>query len=177
MFTTKQLVQVGVVVIVFLSGSVASAQNSVKASSNSALARAIALHEEAVALYSQPKRSADAARLHVAEAKFRNSNDPEAVQALMMAGNLYNYAGQPFEAKKVTEQAAKRALAMGDVVTAAQAFTNATYLAFKIGIDSEVQRLGREAILLSNSPLITEQQREGIRIRFRNTPSFAALLK
>lgn len=154
------------------------AQTSVKARApNTALGRAIQLHDSAVALYSQPQRAAEAARLHVREASFRSVRDPEAVGALIMAANLFNYARQPVVARKTMERAAARALAMGDVVTAAEAYTNAAFLAHKINNQSETQRLGRKAILLSESPLIQAEDRLTIRNRFRVIPTFAELLR
>lgn len=144
---------------------------------NNALARAIALHDSAVAMYNQPARSAEAARLHLEEVRFRSWSDPEAVDALVMAANLFNYANQPLTAKKVMERAAERAIAIGDVLTAAQAFTNAAFLAHKVGSTSETQRLGRKAVLLSQSPLIDPQQRTAIRNRLTSDPAIAGLVK
>jgi hypothetical protein len=45
------------------------------------------------------------------------------------------------------------------------------------GNTAEVQRLGRKAILLSESPLINAQERANIRNRFRVNPGYAELLK
>jgi hypothetical protein len=153
------------------------AQTSVKASSSSALAKAIATHDSAVSLYSQPTRARDAARLHMREVRYRDARDPEAVEALIMAANLLNYSNELWSARKTMEQAAERALNIGDVVTAAQAYTNATFIAAKGNNHSEVQRLGRKAVLLAESPLIDPQQRAAIRNRFQVNPRFAELLK
>ena len=147
------------------------------AASEPAYARAAQLNKEAVSLYSDPGRASDAARLHLQEASSRSWSDPEAVHALIMAANLYNYADQPMTARKIMERAAERALAIGDVVTAAQAFTNAAFLAHKVSNASETQRLGQKAILLSGSPLLAEDERATIRGRFRGVSVFAALLK
>lgn len=54
-----------------------------------AYSKALALHTEAVALYDQPRRFGEAARLHVREAHFRSPRDAEAVEALAMAGRLF----------------------------------------------------------------------------------------
>jgi hypothetical protein len=66
---------------------------------------------------------------------------------------------------------------MGDVVTAAEAYTNAAFLAHKINNKSETQRLGRKAILLSESPLLQVEHRLTIRNRFRVIPTFAELVR
>jgi len=153
------------------------AQTSVKVRDSGSLTRAIELHQSAIALYSQPKRAAEAARVHLEEATYRSRNDPEAVEALVMAANLFNYAHQPINARKAMESAAKRALMLGDVVGAAQAYTSAAFLAQKSGNTSEMKRLGRQAILLSESPLLEPGQSARIRSRFLSNPTFAELTK
>jgi len=156
----------------------AQAQTSVKSSGTErALTRALQLHDSAVALYSQPRHAAQAARFHLKEVSFRSKADPEAVEALVMAANLFNYAQQPINARNIMEDAADRALAIGDVLVAAQAYTNAAFLAQKVGNLDEMKRLGRKAILLSDSPLLGTEQRQEIRGRFRVSPTFAELLK
>ena len=141
------------------------------------LTRALELHESAVALYAAPKRAAEAAGLHIEEAQHRASTDPEAVEALIMAGNLFNYAQRPVSARRTLEQAAERALAMGDVRTAAQAYLNAAFIAHESGNRYEVQRLGRKAVLLMESPLLEPRDRSSIRNRFKVKSAFAALFK
>jgi hypothetical protein len=178
MFTQTRIVLAILVGAVCFTPVTAKAQMTVKARApNTALTRAIELHDSALALYSQPSRAAEAARLHVRETSFRSAHDPEAVEALIMAANLFNYAGQPVVARKTMERAAVRALAMGDVVTAAEAYTNAAFLAHKINNKSETQRLGRKAILLSESPLLQVEHRLTIRNRFRVIPTFAELVR
>jgi hypothetical protein len=149
----------------------------VKASGTAAGTRAAELNRQAVALYSVPARAGDAARLHVQEVSLRTASDPEAVTALVMAANLYSYSKQPITARKTMERAAERALAIGDVVTAAQAFTNAAFLAHENNNASETQRLGRKAVLLSESPVLSQEERTTIRNRFRVSPVFASLLQ
>jgi hypothetical protein len=168
----------GVLPVICMLPVVAQAQTSVKSSmSEWALTRALQFHDSAVALYSQPRRAAQAARLHLKEVNFRAKGDPEAVEALVMAANLFNYAHQPISARRIMEDAADRALATGDVVVAAQAYTNAAFLAQKVGNVDEMKRLARKAILLSDSPLLMPEQRQDIRNRFRVSPTFAELLK
>lgn len=158
--------------------TVIHAQTRVKSSADfTPLARAIVLHDSAVALYNQPTRSADAARLHLREAAFRDARDPEAVEALLMAANLFNYANQPISARKAVVQAAERALAIGDIATAAEAYTNAAFLALKKGSKSEMNRYAWKAILLTESPLMEQAKRASIRSRFGATPHFAELMK
>jgi hypothetical protein len=74
------------------------------------------------------------------------------------------------------EQAAQRALAGGDVVRASQANLDAAYIAHKQGTKAQVQRLGRTALRLAESPLITVEQRQLLVSRIRSTPAVAAVV-
>lgn len=153
------------------------AQTSAKASDNGAYAKALALREEAVALYAQPKRAAEAARLHVREARLRGPRDREAVEALIMAARLFSYANRPFDSRKTMEQAGDRAIAIGDVATAAHAYLDAAFIALNAREPAEVQRLGRKAFLLTDSPLLSLVERDQLRKRFKGEPSFAQIVK
>jgi hypothetical protein len=153
-------------------------QGQVRAKSSepvSRVARAIELQEQAVALHAQPARAVEAARLHKASAALRNANDPEAVQSLAMAAHLFGYAKRPIEARRTMEEAADRALAMGDVVRAAQAYVEASFFADKQKNRVETQRLGRKALLLAGSPLLPVDQRNAIMKRIRSNPTLASL--
>jgi hypothetical protein len=163
---------------VLLLPGAATSQTAAKSSQPiSRSARAIELQERAIALHEQPARAAEAARLHKLSASLRNANDPEAVQSLAMAAHLFGYAKRPLEARKTMEDAAERALAMGDVVRAAQAYVEATFFAVKQQNRSETERLGRKALLLAGSPLLGADQRTVIMRRIRSNPSLAVLLQ
>jgi hypothetical protein len=138
--------------------------------------RAFALHEEAVALHAEPPRAADAARLHVASARLRGANDPQAVNCLAQAAHLYSYSNRPMAARKTMEQAAERALVMGDVARAARAYTEAAFLADKQGNESETWRLGSKAVLLANSPLLDGEQRSWVLSRISSKASLVGLI-
>ncbi len=140
----------------------------------SRIARAVELQEQAVALHAQPTRAAEAARLHKESASLRNAKDPEALQSLAMAAHLVGYAKRPIEARRTMEQAAERALAMGDVVGAAQAYVEATFFADKQKNKAEIERLGKKALLLASSPLLAADQRNAIRKRIRSNPTLAS---
>jgi hypothetical protein len=158
--------------------SFAAAQTSVKASVNSsAYTKAIELRQEAVALYDQPARAIDAARLHILEAKHRTTRDPEGVEALVMAAHMFNYAKRPLEARRAMEQAAVRALSIGNVTRAAQAYTDAAFLAQQRNNVHDMQRLGRKALWLSDSPQLSADQREAIRTRLTQNSQLANAIK
>jgi hypothetical protein len=133
------------------------------------------LEERAAALLVQPARYGEAARLYQDAAALRNVSDPRAVEALMKAAHLYHYANRLFDARKAMEQAARRALANGDVVAAAQANVEAALFAHKQGKQAQANRLGRTALQLATSPLLTAHQRASIIGRIRANPSVAAI--
>ena len=143
----------------------------------SRIARAVELEKQAVELHAQPKRAYEAAQLHIQSASLRDLEDPQAVQSLAMAAHLLGYADRPLEARHTMEEAATRALAMGDVVRAAAAYTEAAFFAQKAQNKGELNRLGRKAILLSSSPLLRPEERQAILGRFTTTPTFGVLLK
>ncbi len=134
----------------------------------SAPARSAFLHEQAVGLHTRPPRFTDAARLHVASAHLRGNDDPQAVKCLALAAHLYSHADRQLDARRAMVQAAERALAMGDVVAAARAFTDAALLAEKEGNKAETERLGRKALTLASSPLLQPEERSRILSRIRS---------
>lgn len=66
-------------------------------------------------------------------AKVRAADDAEAVHDLQMAGLLYANAGRAATAQVTLETAGERALGMGDPEAAAEAFTNAAFVAAERG--------------------------------------------
>ena len=138
--------------------------------------RAAEIEQRAVELHSDVTRAAEAARLHHWSAELRAAADPNAVESLAMAAHLFGYAHRPKEARKTMEQAADRALAMGDVARAAHAYLEAAFFADVLKQRSEVERLGKKALLLANSPLLPDDQRKAITDRIRFDASLASLL-
>lgn len=102
-----------------------------------------------------------AARLYREAAEAR-SGQPEAVQDLMMAGALSYYTGREGQAIRDLVKAGELALEWGDVMTAAQAFLDAAWVAGKDGRTDDATELGRRAERLSASPLIQRQERSAI---------------
>lgn len=66
----------------------------------------------------------EAARLHEESARLRAADDPKAVTSLRAAG-MYLAYDRPARAAELLVEAAERALAMGDVVTAANSYIDA----------------------------------------------------
>lgn len=134
------------------------------------------LEQRAAALLDQPQRYSEAARLFKESAEMRAETDPRAVSALMKSAHLFHYANRLFDARKAMEQAAERALAGGDVVSASKARVEAALFAHKQGKTNEAERLGRSALHLAESPLLSAEQRDAIVTRLRSNPVTAALV-
>lgn len=134
------------------------------------------LEERAGKLLDQPVRYAEAARLYQQSATLRAPNDPRAIESLTKAAHLFHYANRLLDARKAMELASLRALADGDLVRASQATVEAALFAHKQGKQLQAQRLGRTALKLAASPLLTEEQRAAITGRLRSNPAVASLI-
>ncbi len=124
--------------------------------------KAVELEQKAQALYNQPDRYADAARLHVRAAELRPVGDPMHIRDLAMAGRLFFYAGKKAEALDAMESGATAALSAGDILSAANAFVDASHLAAAVGRMQDAARLSERAKLLTNSPLLSAADRSYI---------------
>src|SRR5215813_5689267 len=87
------------------------------------------LQQQANLLHADPARASESARLHKQSAHLRSAGDPEAVESLALAAHLYSYAGRPQAARQTMEEAAERALSMGNVLRAARAYVDAAFFA------------------------------------------------
>ena len=110
-----------------------------------------------------------AAKLFRRAAELRPEGDPTATEDLMYAARLSFYDGNERQAIRDFEAAGQRALAMGDVLLAANAFTDAAWIAQHRGYGERAYVLLGRAQLLSNSPLIAEEQRAHLRARWEVT--------
>jgi hypothetical protein len=140
-----------------------------------AISRADQLEKQAAALHDDMTRYVEAARLYKQSASLRSETDPRAVDALTIAAHLFHYANKMSDARKTMEQAAQRALAGGDVWRASVANLEAALFAYKQGNWAQTERLGRKALQLAQSPLLTEAQRASIVNRLTSNPAVAAL--
>lgn len=127
--------------------------------------RAEQLEAKAHALYHNTSKYADAAKLHEQAADLRGPADPMRVKDLQMAARLYHYSGREVKAQAVMERAAEEALASGDIITAANAYLDASHLAQYQKRTEDVVRLARKAEMLANSPLLGNQQRSSLQER------------
>ncbi len=107
-----------------------------------------------------------AARLFRRAADLRPEGDPAGTENLIYAARLSYYEGNERQAVRDFEAAGQRALAMGDVIVAANAFTDAAWVAQHRGYGERALALLSRARLLSGSPLIPEDERTHLRGRW-----------
>ena len=107
-----------------------------------------------------------AARLFRHAADLRPEGDPGATENLIYAARLSYYEGNELQAVRDFEAAGRRALAIGDVVVAANSFADAAWIAQQRGSGERALALLSRAELLSRSPLIPEDERTHLRARW-----------
>ena len=127
------------------------------------------LHAAAELLFPTPNRHAEAAGLLCREASLRSGEDPKGVEALLLCGKIYYYSGELTQSRYALEDAARRALAIGDVVRAAHAFMDASFIAERQGKSRAAGELTGKARMLAASPLLTSGQRLAIEERIVGT--------
>ncbi len=111
------------------------------------------LESRAAALIQSRADYVKAARAFGKAAALRAQDDPRAVTDLRLAGLLYADAGDLRRAGSTMEKAGLRALALGDFGAAAEAYTNAAFIAARVG-SARAAMLAHRALWLA--------QREGV---------------
>jgi hypothetical protein len=117
-----------------------------------------------------------AASLREQAAELRTLADPKAVASLYWAARDRYYGDDRLAGRRLMEQSAERAIAIGDVVGAATALTEAAYIAAELRDAERTRTLATRARLLALSPLLTDEQRAQFRARLGNDYAFQSLL-
>ena len=104
-----------------------------------------------------------AGRLRKEAASLRTNDDPKLTRSLYWAARDYYYTGDESNARTLMVQSAERALAIGDVVQAATAYTEAAYISAELRDYVNAREYATKAKLLAHSLLLTESQREQLR--------------
>jgi hypothetical protein len=123
------------------------------------------LHARAVSLYTQPHRYREAAALLMQASSLRASHDATSVRDLLDAGRLFANAQDNRAARAAFESAAERALVFGLLVTAANAYLDAAFVAIRQQDGDAVRTLTASAERLANSTHIDAAQRREIMLR------------
>ena len=112
----------------------------------------------------------EAARLYRRSAEFRAVEDPIGLRCLTDAAALAYAAGDRSAARSDMAHAAERALAQGDIKSAAMAYLDAAWIAQEQKKQDQVWNLGHRAELLAASPLLSETDRNAIQRRIERVP-------
>lgn len=127
--------------------------------------QADSLDARATALYHDPRRFEDAARLHTAAARLRPVGDERAVESLIRAGRLFAHARSYDAARQALRAAADAALQRGDVVSAAHLNIDVALVAQLEGDVARVSESVQRAETLLASPLLNDAQRARVQRR------------
>jgi hypothetical protein len=127
--------------------------------------KAAELRRQAEELFSQPKQWKKAVRLLEQSAALRDANDPEGYQCLLYAGRIRAAIGDTEGARTVLEKAAAQALARGSIVEAATAYIDAAHAAVAMKDGRGARELVGKATLLTESPLLSMQERSFLQAR------------
>jgi hypothetical protein len=117
-----------------------------------------------------------AASLREEAAELRTLADPKAVISLYWAARDRYYGNDRLAGRRLMEQSAERAIAIGDVVGAATALTEAAYIAAELKDVERTRTLATRARLLALSPMLTADQKAQFRARLGNDSAFESLL-
>ena len=131
--------------------------------------KADSLHDSAVQ-FAQTGRWQEAARLYRRSAEFRAVEDPIGLQCLTDAAAVAYAAGDRSAARSDMAHAAERALARGDIRSAAMAYLDAAWIAQEQRKPDQVWNWGHRAELLAESPLLSETDRSAIQRRIERVP-------
>jgi hypothetical protein len=104
-----------------------------------------------------------AASLRKEAAALRAADDPKGSLSLYWAARDRYYTGDEAGGRELMVESAERALAIGDIVQAATAFTEAAYIASGLRDLPSAREYVAKARLLVHSPMLTEAQREQLR--------------
>jgi hypothetical protein len=118
----------------------------------------------------------DAARMYRRSAEFRAAEDPLGSKCLGKAAALAYATGDRSGARTDMAKAAERALARGDLRSAALAYLDAAWIAQEQKRPSQVWEFGHRAEILAASPLISEADRGVILQRIERAPGGTQLV-
>jgi hypothetical protein len=117
-----------------------------------------------------------AAHLRQLAAGLRTADDPKGTVSLYWAARDRYYSGDQVAGRDLMEQSAERAMAIGDVVTAATAYTEAAYISADLKDVERTRYFAAKAKLLAHSPMLSEEQRAQIRTRLAVSSLSSGLL-
>jgi hypothetical protein len=109
-----------------------------------------------------------AAALREKAADLREESDVKKATSLYFAGHDRYYSDNLPAARALMVRSGEQALAVGDVIGAANAFTDAAYISADLRDAANTKYYAARAKLLSNSPMLSDVQRTDLRSRLVN---------
>lgn len=106
-----------------------------------------------------------AARLRESAARLRAADDSKGAVSLYWAARDSYYSGDKVAARALMVQSGERAMSIGDVLTAVSSFTEAAYIAADLRDAMGTREFASRARLLASSPMLTDAQRDELRLR------------
>ena len=131
------------------------------------------LHVAAIALYETPARWAEAGKLHETAAKELTKNDAGQFFGFNRAAILYLYSGETASSRRAMEKAASVAEATGDVVTAANSWVDAAFIAVAEGFAAKRREFVDNARSLADEDEVSADDRAAILARIDGAPTSA----
>lgn len=132
------------------------------------------LHVAAIALYEMPARWEEAGELHEAAARELTRNDAGQFFGFNRAALLYLYAGETGRSRRAMEKAASVAEATGDILTAANSWVDAAFIAVAEGFAGKRRQFVAKARSLAESDLLSTDESAAILARIDGAPANAA---
>jgi len=132
--------------------------------------RAEALEREAEALVDFPHRWNEVVELYRKAADARPEGDPRGSWDLRQAGRIAYYVGKPGRALRILRRAADTALEYGDVVSAANLYLDAAWVAQRQGQGDRAVELRSRAERLARSPLLPAEDGAALQDRIEPAP-------
>lgn len=159
------LVAGGMLMAVAAAPVAASAQQKLPAVRVTGTAYADELALRAEKLSTQLDQFKKAAELFEQSADVRTAGDARAVTCLRSAATLRYNTGNKRKGLALMEKAADRAIRLGDVMFAANAYIDAAVIAQELRQGERALQLGERAALLTKSPLLSGDQRSALLAR------------
>lgn len=160
----RRIIYLAVAALMIVAGT-----STVSAQTPASSDEVVKIEAQAEGYLGDPGKWDRAASLYRQAAEMRAAADPVGVVDLVRAGRLSFYEGDESQAVRDFRNAGQRALAIGDVVSAINAFVDAAWVADRQGDNADAHDYLGRAQLLANSPLLGESERQLLQTRWEVT--------
>ena len=159
----RMLIVAGAMMSVMTLPMIASAQSMTPIKVTEKQSRAADLDRQAATYEdSDWSKIATAAKLRERAAALRGDDDVLKAASLYWAARDHYYSSNTEAARDLMAQSARQALDVGDVVGAANAFTDAAFISADLHDVASTKFFATKARMLAGSPMLTPDQRDGM---------------